>query len=70
MSTLDIFKTEGEQIGLQKGEQIGLQKGEDKKTKATCVNMIQLGFDDDTICRVLEVTPEFIAEVRKELAED
>jgi hypothetical protein len=57
MSTLDIF--------VEKGEKIGVGKTLDKTTR----NMLLEGFSVDTICKLLEVTPEFVARVQKELSE-
>lgn len=51
MSTLELF----------------VQKGLEQKTIVTCRNMIQLGIDDRTICDALEVSPEFVAQIRNEM---
>jgi len=32
--------------------------------------MIRLGFDGETVCKVLEVTPEFVEEVRREVEKE
>lgn len=55
MSTLELF--------VQKG----LKEGLEQKTIVTCQNMIRLGLDDRTICDALEVSPEFVAQIRNEM---
>ena len=45
----------------------GEAKGYSEKTRQTCVNMIQDGFDNPTICRILEVEEEYVDEVRERL---
>ena len=54
MSTLDIF--------VEKGEKIGVVKTLAKTTR----NMLLEGFSVDTICKLLEVTPEFVTRIQKE----
>lgn len=56
MSTLDIF--------VEKGEKIGFDKALRRNTR----NMLLEGFSVDTICKVLEVTPDYVARVQKELS--
>ena len=64
MSTLDIFVEKGEKIGVEKGEKIGFDKALQRNTR----NMLFEGFSVNIICKVLEVTPEYVARVQKELA--
>ena len=45
----------------------GKAEGYSEKTLQTCVNMIQDGFDNATICRVLEVEEDYVDEVRERL---
>jgi predicted transposase/invertase (TIGR01784 family) len=42
-------------------------KGISEKTRQTCINMIHDGFDNPTICRILEVEEEYVDEVREQL---
>ncbi len=56
MSTLDIF--------VEKGEKIGFDKALRRNTR----NMLLEGFSVNTICKVLEVTPDYVAGVQKELS--
>jgi hypothetical protein len=55
MSTLDIF--------VEKGEKIGVEKTLNRNTR----NMLLKGLTVDTICELLEVSPEYVASVQKEL---
>jgi hypothetical protein len=52
---LDIF--------VEKGEKIGFEKALRKNTR----NMLLKGLTVDTICELLEVSPEYVASVQKEL---
>ena len=45
----------------------GKAEGYSEKTHQTCINMIQKGFDNPTICEVLEVSEEYVEEVRERL---
>jgi hypothetical protein len=63
MSTLDIFVEKGKKMGIETGEKIGFDKALQKNTR----NMLFEGFSTETICKVLEVTPEYVARIQKEL---
>lgn len=58
MSILDACEARGE------------LKGSNEKTRKTCINMIQDGFDNATICRVLEVEEAYVEEVRERLKDE
>ena len=55
MSILDACEARGE------------AKGYSEKTRQACINMIHDGFDNPTICRILEVEEEYVDEVREQL---
>ena len=59
MSILDAYEA--------RGEARGEAKGYSEKTRQACVNMIQDGFDNPTICRILEVEEAYVDEVRERL---
>jgi predicted transposase/invertase (TIGR01784 family) len=50
-----------------RGEAKGKAEGYNEKTRQTCINMIHDGFDNPTICRILEVEEEYVDEVREQL---
>ena len=58
MSTLDIF--------IEKGK----AEGKAEKTYQACCNPIRLSFDNDTICRVLEVDEAYVERMREELLQE
>ncbi|KGE86086.1 hypothetical protein IX84_23390 [Phaeodactylibacter xiamenensis] len=62
MSILDAYEA--------RGEARGKAKGYSEKTHQTCINMIQDEFDNETICRVLEVEGTYVDEVREQLKEE
>jgi len=78
MSIFDIYEAKGLEKGLEKGIEQGieqglekgLEKGKAEKTRQACANMIRLGFDGEAICKVLEVTPEFVEAVRREMGKE
>jgi len=51
MTTLDIF----------------VEKGRLEKTEKAVRNMIRKGSTIEFICEILEVTPEYVARIRKEI---
>ena len=42
-------------------------KGISEKPRQACINMIHDGFDNPTICRILEVEETYVDEVRERL---
>ncbi len=62
MSILDAYEA--------RGEARGKAEGYSEKTRQTCINMIRKGFDNITICEVLEVSEDYIDEVQKQLKEE
>ena len=42
-------------------------RGISKNTRQTCINMIQKGFDNPTICEILNVDDEYVDALREEL---
>jgi hypothetical protein len=42
-------------------------RGISEKTRQACINMIRKGFDNPMICEVLEVSEEYVDEVRERL---
>jgi len=50
-----------------RGKAKGKAEGYSEKTRQTCINMIHDGFDNPTICRILEVEEEYVDEVREQL---
>ena len=60
----------GLEQGLEKGLEQGLEKGKTETKRHACANMIRLGFDVEAVCKVLEVTPEFVEEVRRAVEEE
>ena len=66
MSILDAYEARGE----AKGKAEGKAEGYSEKTLQTCINMIQDGFDNATICRVLEVDDAYVDEVREQLRDE
>ena len=74
MSIFDIYEAKGLEKGLEqgleKGLEQGLEKGKTETKRHACANMIRLGFDGEAVCKVLEVTPEFVEEVRREVEEE
>ena len=58
MSILDAYEARGKAVGYS------------EKTRQTCINMIRKGFDNLTICEVLEVSEAYIDEVREQLKEE
>jgi hypothetical protein len=59
MSTADIF--------VEKGKKIGLEEGRKEKTEKSVRNMLREGSTMEFICKVLAVTPDYVARIRKEL---
>ena len=55
MSLLDLYEARGE------------VKGEAKTIRQNCINMIQKGFDNPTICEILNVDDEYVDALREEL---
>lgn len=51
---------------VKKGINIGVEKGEEKKIKETILNMHQLGFDLETIQKVVKKDLDYIKEVIEE----
>ena len=66
MSIFDIYEAKGLEQGLEQG----LEKGKTETKRHACANMIRLGFDVEAVCKVLEVTPEFVDEVRQAVEEE
>ncbi|WP_159477975.1 Rpn family recombination-promoting nuclease/putative transposase [Dyadobacter sp. 3J3] len=60
MSTLDIF--------VEKGKKIGRQEGVNETLFKNTQNMLLKGFAVDTICDILEVTPDYVARVQNEMS--
>lgn len=58
MSALEMFIEEGR------------AEGKAETTREHCLNMIELGLDDDTICKALKVTPAYVQELRRELEDE
>ncbi len=60
---------QGHQEGIQEGIRQGLQQGHEKGIRETLIknisSMLSNGIEEDMICRLLEVTPEFVSEVKK-----
>jgi len=79
-SRFDYSKTKTEHIMNQLPEHLETEKktlldaiieeGEEKKTRQACSNMIKLNFEDEMICKIQEVTPQYVQELRHELAND
>lgn len=71
VSLADRLTQKGLQKGLQEGLQKGLQKGQlaerDRKNRQATENMLRKGFDVPVICDVLEVTPEYVENIRAKL---
>jgi hypothetical protein len=59
MSLLDLYEARGEARGEVKGEA--------KTIRQNCINMIKKGFDNTTICEILNVDDEYINTLREEL---
>lgn len=57
---------EGVEEGLEKGLVKGLEKGKLDTLISTLRNMLKLGFSDEQIIEVLELTPERLEEMKKE----
>lgn len=55
MTTLDYLREEGWELGVK------------QKTEKAVRNMIREGFETDVICKILEVTPKYVAHIRKEM---
>ena len=53
---------EGMQKGLQKGIQKGIQKGALKQAKETAWNLHNLGMDEDTIAKMINVQVSLVRE--------
>ena len=59
MSTLDIF--------VEKGRKEGHLKGRQEEREKAVRNMIHEEFETGVICKILEVTPEYVVRIRKEM---
>lgn len=55
--------------GKAEGIAEGKKEGKEEKTYHTVKNMILEGLDTSFICRIAEVTPEYVEKVRHELRE-
>jgi flagellar biosynthesis/type III secretory pathway protein FliH len=76
MSTADIFRTEGKKEGIEQGIQRGMERGiqhgiergiqigRKEKLDKSILNMLARGIPTDTICEVLEVNPEYVAQIQ------
>jgi len=64
MSILDVYEAQGIEKGIEKGK----AEGESKKTRQACINMINDGFTNEVICRILEVEEDYVEALREELA--
>jgi hypothetical protein len=67
-----IQKAVGELPSPIKSEAISIldayeARGISEKTRQACINMIRKGFDNPMICEVLEVSEEYVDEVRERL---
>lgn len=71
MGVEEMIIQQAEERGVAKGIEKGVEQGIDigatqVKTKAA-KNMIRKGFDTPFICGILEVTPEFVEMIRREM---
>ncbi len=62
-STLDIFVEKGRKEGLQEGHLKGRREEREKAVR----NMIREGFETEVICKIQEVTPEYVTRIRREM---
>ena len=59
MSLLDLYEA--------RGESRGKAEGISETIRQNCINMIQKGFDNPTICEILNVDDEYVDALREEL---
>jgi len=62
-SLLDLYEARGEARGKAEGKAEGISE----TIRQSCINMIQKGFDNPTICEILDVDDEYVDALREEL---
>ncbi len=69
VSLADRLREEGREEGMERGMERGMEKGIERKNWTATENLLRKGMNAAFICDVLDVSPEFVEWVRKEMTD-
>ena len=61
---------EGMEKGLKKGIEQGIEQGTEKTNKQIISQLLKLGMDDETICKVTQISKEKLEKIKEELKKE